>query len=192
MFPMTEVFATERQVAFINSLASERVVPEGLAESLKRGAQFFSRADASNVIETLLSAPRAERVAFADTPERVEARELLAGLPKSKYAIPAFHLEGVLSDYRLDGELLFVEIREYRGVRYLRRLTGSVGDFTRSRLTVRDALAVLRVLEGGAREYIRKFGEHFVCCGKCGAPLTDDKSRARFLGPDCARQLGML
>ena len=131
-------------------------------------------------------------MAFEESPERKEARELMAGLPKSKYAIPAFHLEGALADYRLEGELLFVEIREYRGVRYLRRLTGSVGDFVRTRLSVRDALAVLRVLEGGARTYIQKFGEHFVCCGKCGAPLTDDKSRARFLGPDCARQLGML
>lgn len=189
---MTEIFATERQVAFINSLASERVVPEGLAETLKRGVQFLTRAGASQAIETLLAQPRATRVAFEESPERKEARELLAGLPKSKYAIPAFHLVGALTDYRLDGELLFVEIREYRGVRYLRRLTGSVGDFTRSRLSVRDALAVLRVLEGGARTYIQKFGEHFVCCGKCGAPLTDDKSRARFLGPDCARQLGML
>lgn len=187
---MTEIYATERQVAFINSLASERVVPAGLAESLKRGAQFFSRADASNVIETLLAQPRAERVSFADSPERAEARELLEALPKSKYAVPAFHLVGALADYKLEGDLLFLEIREYRGVRYLRRLTGSVGDFTRSRLSVRDALAVLRVLSGGAREYIRLFGEHFTCCGKCGAPLTDPESRARYLGPDCARQLG--
>lgn len=187
---MTEIYATERQVAFINSLASERVVPEGLAETLKRGVHFLTRAGASQAIETLLAQPRATRVAFEETPERVEARELLAGLPKSKYAIPAFHLVGALADYRLDGDLLFVEIREYRGVRYLRRLTGAPGDFLRSRLSVRDALAVLRVLEGGAREYIRKFGEHFVCCGKCGAPLTDPESRERFLGPDCARQLG--
>ena len=188
---MTEVFATERQVAFITTLASERVVPEGLAETLKRGAHFLTRAGASQVIETLLAQPRATRVAFEDSPERAEARELLAGLPKSKYAIPAFHLVGALSDYKLEGDLLFVEIREFRGTRYLRRLTGAPGDFVRSRLTVRDALAVLRVLEGGAREYIRKFGEHFVCCGKCGAPLTDPESRERFLGPDCARQLGL-
>lgn len=188
---MTEVFATERQVAFINSLASERVVPEGLAETLKLGVHFLTRAGASQAIETLLAQPRASLVAFEDSPERAEARELLEALPKSKYAVPAFHLEGALSDYKLEGDLLFLEIREYRGVRYLRRLTGSVGDFTRSRLTVRDALAVLRVLSGGAREYIRLFGEHFTCCGKCGAPLTDPESRSRFLGPDCARQLGL-
>lgn len=189
---MTEFYATERQVAFITTLAGERVVPEGLAETLKRGAQFLTRSGASQVIETLLAQPRATRVAFGDSPERAEARELLEALPKSKYAIPAFHLEGALTDYRLEGDLLFVEIREYRNVRYLRRLTGAPGDFVRSRLSVRDALAVLRVLEGGAREYIRKFGEHYTCCGKCGAPLTDPESRARFLGPDCARQLGML
>lgn len=188
---MTEFYATERQVAFINSLASERVVPAGLAETLKRGAQFLTRAGASQAIETLLAQPRATRVAFEDSPERAEARELLEALPKSKYAIPAFHLEGALADYKLEGDLLFLEIREYRNVRYLRRLTGSVGDFTRSRLSVRDALAVLRVLSGGAREYIRLFGEHFTCCGRCGAPLTTDRSRELYLGPDCAKMLGV-
>lgn len=183
--------ATERQLAFIATLRAERVVSETVAHDLALPA--LSKSVASAVIEQLLASPRVPAtVSFgAETPERAEARELLASLPKSKFAVPARLLEGALTDYTVDGSLLFLEVKEYRGTRYLRRLTGSVGDFVRSRLTVRDSLAVMKVLSGDSLEYIRLFGEHFVCCGKCGAPLTDDRSRARFLGPDCAKQLGV-
>lgn len=32
------------------------------------------------------------------------------------------------------------------------------------------------------------YGQHFHECGRCGSPLSDDDSKARGLGPDCARK----
>jgi hypothetical protein len=155
----------------------------------------LARADVSRYIDTLLASPRvAPKVSFS--PAGDDSRSLLASLPLAKFAVPASHLEGALSDYAPTGDLVFVETREFetpdgRTVRYMRRLTGAPSDFTRSRFSPADALAVARVLSADTLAYIRAFGQHFTVCGKCASPLTDARSRARFLGPDCARQLGV-
>lgn len=191
--------ATPRQVSFLRSLLAERVVPAGIASAVLSAGSLdaLARADVSRYIDTLLASPRANapRVTFGDAPAS-DSRSLLASLPVAKFAVPASHLEGALSDYAPTGDLVFVETREFstpdgRVVRYLRRLTGAPSDFTRSRFSPADALAVARVLNADALAYIRAFGEHFTVCGKCASPLTDERSRARFLGPDCARQLGV-
>ena len=193
--------ATPRQVAFLRSLLAERVVPAGIASAVLSAGSLdaLERADVSRYIDTLLASPRvAPKVSFrpaSDAPAS-DSRALLASLPVAKFAVPASHLEGALSDYAPTGDLVFVETREFttpdgRAVRYLRRLTGAPSDFTRSRFSPADALAVARVLNADALAYIRAFGEHFTVCGKCASPLTDARSRARFLGPDCARQLGV-
>jgi hypothetical protein len=184
--------ATERQVAFLRSLLAERAVPAEIASAVLVSGSLdaLARADVSRYIDTLLASPRvAPKVSFAPT-------GALASLPLAKFAVPASHLEGALSDYTPTGDLVFIETREFtapdgRTVRYMRRLTGAPSDFTRSRFSREDALAVARVLSADTLSYIRAFGEHFTVCGKCASPLTDARSRARFLGPDCARQLGV-
>jgi hypothetical protein len=37
-------------------------------------------------------------------------------------------------------------------------------------------------------EYQAAYGRHFHRCGRCGSPLSDRDSKARGLGPDCARK----
>jgi len=192
MSGFTAPLATERQVAFLRSLLTERAIPSEIASAILMSGSLeaLARADASRFIDALLASPRvAPKVSFAPT-------GALASLPLAKFAVPASHLEGALSDYAPTGDLVFIETREFetpdgRTVRYLRRLTGAPSDFTRSRFSREDAHAVARVLLADPLTYIRAFGEHFTVCGKCASPLTDARSRARFLGPDCARQLGV-
>ena len=180
-------FATERQVAYLASLVARRVVPAEIAPLVTGDLSFLTRAEASKAIDALLAAPLAPAGVA-----RAGVAEALSALPKSKYAVPAAHLAGALQDYTLTNDLLFVEVREYRGTLFMRRLSGAPGAFSRARLTTRDTLAVAGVLAQRPVEYITLFGQHYTCCGRCAAPLTDSASRARFLGPDCARQLGVL
>lgn len=176
---------TERQKAFIESLVEERDVSADILETV-RNSELTKRA-ASAIIDELLKAPKLGPV-FRST-DSVRGR--LEELPHSKYAIPMNEIAPVLSDKAIHGEYLFVEIRQYQGHTYLRRLAGSPGDFTRYRMSREDTLAVCNVLKNNTLEYIKTFGRVYTCCGKCGAPLTDDVSRARMLGPDCARMLGV-
>lgn len=176
---------TERQKSFITSLVEEREVPSDISETLNAGE--VSKREASRIIDVLLSAPRVAPV-FR---ERHPLVERLEALPLSKYAIPMREIAPVLSENAVHGDYLFVEIRKYMERTYLRRLSGAPGDFMRSRMSNQDSFAVCDVLDQNPLEYIQTFGRVYTCCGKCGAPLTDDKSRARLLGPDCARQLGV-
>lgn len=187
MLTETLTYASERQVAYLTSLLARRVVPAEIAALVAGGTSYLTRVDASKAIDALLAAPLAPAGQV-----RVEMSEALSAIPKSKYAVPAGHLAGALQDYTLTNDLLFVEVREYRGTLFMRRLSGAPGAFSRARFTARDTLAVARVLAQRPVEYITQFGQHYTCCGKCGAELTDSASRARFLGPDCARQLGVL
>jgi len=73
---------------------------------------------------------------------------------------------------------------------YMRRLTGSVGAFNRYKLTKNDTLALVELIARDAYKYTKLFGEHYSCCGKCGAELTDPISRQYQLGPDCRKAFG--
>jgi len=170
-------FATERQMAFIKNLIAERdVAPISFAG--------MTVGEASSKIEELLATPKKQAI--------VRFSETLAGLPKSKYALPYQLVAPVFTDNtQFNNDYLFVEVREYRGTTYMRKLQGSLGGFTRTRLTRDEEQSIYNILSMNPVEYITKFGEVFSCCGKCGAALTDAISRARLLGPDCARSLGV-
>jgi hypothetical protein len=173
---MTTSFATERQMAFIRNLVAERgVAPVDFAGMTVR--------EASAQIEQLLATPKKSSV--------VRFSDVLSTLPKSKYALPYQLVAPVFTESNFDNDYLFVEVREYRGTTYMRKLHGSLGDFVRTRFTRDEEQSLFNILKENPVEYIQKFGEVFSCCGKCGASLTDEASRARLLGPDCARSLGV-
>jgi hypothetical protein len=122
--------------------------------------------------------------------EWAELYEALSKLPKSKYAIPTSE---IISDFLADkihGDLLFVEVREYKKTPYLRKLSGSIGYFTRIKPNALDTLAFVRILASDPHKYARIFGEHYRCCAKCGAELTDERSRELSLGPECRKAFG--
>lgn len=173
---MTISFATERQLAFIRNLVSERdVAPIEFAGMTVK--------EASEKIEALLAMPKKRSlVSFSD---------MLSDIPKARYALKYEEAIPALERTNLSNDHLFLEVREYRGTLYMRQLHGSIGDFTRTRFTASEVRSLHDIIKREPVRYIQRFGELFSCCGKCGASLTDEASRARLLGPDCARQLGV-
>jgi hypothetical protein len=170
--------ATPKQQEFIADLLASRQYE--LGDTL-----IDSPRAASNLISELMMAPY-KAIQGTDT----ELFEALSSVQKSKYAIPTSEL--ILDFYteRIDSELLFIEVKEHRSRLQIRRLHGAVGDFTRTRMTRQDSLSILRHIAQDTYKYTKLFGEHFVCCGKCSAPLTDDTSRRIQLGPDCRKAFG--
>lgn len=172
--------ATPRQAEFITELLESRnyVIGDTVVNSPK---------EASDLISRLLSAPFKTKETTIDK----ELFEALSAVQKSKYAIPTNELILDFFDEKIHTDMLFVEVKEYRDKLTIRRLHGSVGDFMRTRLSRKDSLSILRHIAHDTYKYARLFGEHFSCCGKCSAPLTDDKSRRLQLGPDCRKAFGL-
>lgn len=175
--------ASERQQAFIRTLIEERVCDR---EAVLADLPFYSSKDASAVIGRLLDAPRKESA-------KPKGNPLLADIPKAKYAIPTAEL-AVVSDLvgleAVKNDLLFLEVKEYKGTVYMRRLLGAPGAFTRVRLSHEAVAALASILKADPYKYTRLFGEHYACCGKCGAELTDEESRRLMLGPVCRQAFG--
>lgn len=188
MTTMTAVApATEKQLAFIQSLLDQRDVDPEYVAVIKDVMYTLNKGQASGVIDKLVAAPRKTKSKAATAP----APELLA-IPKSKYAIPAEHAHALSldADTSIHGDLLFLEVREYMKHVYMRRLTGAPGGFTRHKLSRDDTIALAKYIARDPYEFARLFGEHYSCCGKCGAELTDPTSRELQLGPECRKAFG--
>jgi len=176
--------ATERQQAFIRTLVEERVCDR---EAVLADLPFYSTKDASAVISRLLDAPKIAK-------EFRPANQELDGLPKSKYAVPTTELALIADLVGMDAvknDLVFLEVKEYRGTVYMRRLSGAPGSFIRVRLSKDAVSALSSILKTDPYKYARLFGEHYRCCGKCGAELTDEESRRLMLGPICRKAFGV-
>ena len=175
--------ATTPQKDFLVALLRDREVPADLRAELDSRWNDLTKAEASVAIGTLKELPFARRTSFAS--------DALADLPKSFYAVPSLFANNALTDLHVENDLLFVVIDEFRGTRYMRQVLGSVGDFNRSRMSARDVRAIANILKADPMSYITLFGEHFSVCGKCGARLTDERSREAGFGPECRRTLGI-
>lgn len=70
------------------------------------------------------------------------------------------------------------------------RHTGGVGDVRSIPLGSASVVKLAEYLLGlGDDEFLAAqaaYGRHFHTCGRCGSPLSDDESKRRGLGPDCA------
>ena len=176
--------ATTPQKDFILSLLADREVPEDLRATLDSEWATLTKVGASVAITTLKGLPYSRKnVKFVDP--------VLAGLPHSFYAIPTYQADSAVADLNLNGDLLFVEVAQYMGTVYMRALHGAPGRFNRERVSRRDVTAIANLLNLDPMKYIRLFGQHFTVCGKCGAELTDQKSRESGFGPQCRKQLGL-
>lgn len=184
--------ATPAQVSFIKDLIEAKNVGEtGRAKIVLRQIEEgkLDKKEASKIIDELKVLP----VQKTFTPKGAAAttmQELLALVPKSKYAISMDELDLALEE-TVNGDTIFVEIKEYMNSLYIRRLHGSVGGFTRTKLSFNDARAIVAVLKKEPVKYVQLFGELHKCCGKCGADLTDEISRALKIGPKCRQTFGI-
>jgi hypothetical protein len=183
--------ASDKQITFINELLDSRVIPP--MDPILRGftvdrfgmLSTIDKRTASAVISALLGLPK------LTTPAESSLQHILASIPKSKYAIPVDELDiAPLTGTPLTGDLLFIEVREYHDVLYMRRLTGAPGAFNRDKMPAGDVKIIVDLIATHPYKYTRLFGENYSCCGKCGAELTDPQSRAFFLGPECRKAFG--
>ena len=186
--PIVKDAASEKQVAFIDSLLTERELDAIQVSSFRSMLPTLTKKQASGTIDLLLRLPqKATKVPGAD---KSVLQEALSSAPKSKYAIPASELDISLEGTPLTGDLLFIEVKEYMGNLYMRRLTGSVGGFTRHRVPSQDSITIMNLISQDPYKYAKIFGEHYSCCGSCGAELTDPVSRDLQLGPECRKKFG--
>lgn len=174
--------ASEAQTTFIAALLEKQDVPDQLSAAIA-AAGPLTKLSASIIISTLLKLPVKPRPVVAFVPV---AEPVLEGLPYSKYAVPTLELSGIS-----DQELLFVEIKEYRNRVYMRKLVGAPGRFNRLRLAPAVVAEIAAVIAKDPLHYSQLFGKHYQVCGRCAAELTDEISRAHFLGPTCRKAMGL-
>ena len=176
--------ATDRQIAYIESLVAKRDFPAAATLDVKA----LTKDQASNWISKLVRAPF--KPVATPVAAGVAGPHPLDDIEVSAYAVPTAGLQ--IPGHVFRGDLAFFEVRMYKGHKFLNILTGAPGDFNRTRVRAPGALSGLAAVIGGRHvEYARLFGEHFTCCGRCKAPLTDQRSRELFLGPDCRKLWGL-
>lgn len=183
--------ASPKQISFIKDLIDRKNLNDtakALTVLAKIAANKLDKTEASQLIDELIKAP----VRVTSTPAATSAGKLqaiLAEVPKAKYAIPMDEIDlGI--DEKVNGDILFIEVREYMNVLYMRRLHGAPGNFNRSKLNFKDTELLIELVKKNPLKYTQLFGEVHKCCGKCGAELTDQLSRELKLGPRCRKEFG--
>lgn len=189
----TIIKPTERQVAYLTDLTTKRqVVPgEDAATSLAKLTKWLagpvSKADVSAAIDRNRVKPlRLQGVTMARPIPHKPQPAVPSTVLDSKYAIFTSVLENVPANWKVQ-EHLFIEIKEFRKKRVVRRLLGNVGGFTRNFMPADLVEEILAKLENPEFAFSAStlFGEVHQCCGTCGAALTDDVSLETKQGPIC-------
>ena len=188
ILPIVKDAASEKQVAFIDSLLNERELDAVQVTSFRSMLPTMTKKQASGMIDLLLRLPQRSTKVPGATKSLLQ--EALSKAPKSKYAVPVSELDISLEDTPLTGDLLFIEVKEYMNNLYMRRLTGSVGGFTRHKVPSQDSIVIMNIIAKDPYKYAKIFGQHYSCCGSCGAELTDPVSRDLQLGPECRKKFG--
>ena len=182
----TNNIASEKQVKYVTDLLATRVCDSAEKERLADliVANKLTKSDASAAIDSLKDAPRKSSPVSP-------MQTLLASVPKSKYAVPTADLELLESEDDFEVDLVFLELKEFNGTLYVRRLLGAPGRFNRVRMTAQQTKDLMAVVASDPYRYAKLFGEHYACCGSCGAELTDERSRELMLGPECRKKFGL-
>jgi len=189
--------ATTAQREYIASLWKRKDVSK-LQDMQSYREQYITstleKRTASRLIDLLFALPKRSE------PQKSPVSEALERIPKSFYAIPAEMIQNYLPDIELYGnDLLFIEVKmlpkSYRrpqGLKVMRRLHGSVGGFSRSRISDKNVVSLVKQIETDPVKFARLFGEHYGVCGRCAAKLTDHISRRTQFGPECRKVLGII
>jgi hypothetical protein len=185
MTEMTFIPASDKQIGFLSDLLLNREYDEDkkseISDLIECGT--LDKASASLYIDALVNSPRVPTV-------RSGMQELLASVPKSKYAIPTDELEEFELEDKFRGDISFFELKEFMGTLYVRQLHGAPGSFSRSAISAAGVRAVIALIQLDPYKYAKLFGTHYACCGSCGAELTDTRSRELQLGPECRKKFG--
>lgn len=214
---MTTMIATPEitgpQRKFLDSLVKERdwkladVLTVRVAKIVSRSTvgeplvAFVAKKDASHAIDVLLK--KCPKIAPVLVPGgktlnvKDKALATIADIPGAykgvKYAVKN-------TDPKSPNVWVFYEVKEYKGKRYLNRLTGSVGGWHRSYVSYKDYAGIIQRVKDS--DYITPEGEHLTgpmaaaalfsdmhgVCACCGAKLSNGKSIAQKFGPICVKK----
>lgn len=167
--------ATEKQISFIRTLATERDVTMPDTKAL-------SRADASRFINSLLAMPKAPVAADATLVKAVEGLNL-SHVPSGRYA--ASDDNGVTRFFKIDNvedgkwaKWVFVKIMasatEYRQ-----------GAQKPNQVYNGKSLHALTEIATDPKAASIRYGQELGVCGVCGRTLTDPASISKGIGPIC-------
>jgi hypothetical protein len=203
----TYIPATDKQIKYLDDLAEVRDISEAMRSDYQARKATLDKKKASELIGTFLKFPKKPKQLPLPLPTpEVNYSELvkkqvpnlygqlidaLRTIPMSKYAIPVSELMVDLLKDPVHGDLVFLEVKEYKEKVYMKRLFGAPGAFSRVKPNVEDALAFVGIIQQDSYKYTKLFAEHYQCCGKCGAELTDPTSRKLMLGPECRKAFGL-
>lgn len=192
MTTVTFFEASPKQIQFITDLIEKKNLGEterAKAALIQIADKTLDKKEASKFIDEFIVAKPIASTSTAVPSATSKIQTLLAEVPKAKYAVPMDEIDlGI--DETVNGDILFIEVREYMNVLYMRRLHGAPGNFNRSKLSFKDTELLINLVKKNPLKYTQLFGEVHKCCGKCGADLTDQLSRELKLGPRCRKEFG--
>lgn len=172
--------ATERQMAFLKSLFSERAGNE-VAEAIRtvllaeHRAGRLTKRIASQAIEQVKAIPLAVAPRTAGTPA--------PKVPEGRYALAT-----------QAGHLAFYQVEEgtgkWQGRTFISQLIGAPGSYNENRLPRARQAALLEEIAKDAQGAAAAYGKAWKRCGKCHAELSDVRSRAAGYGMTCASNQG--
>jgi hypothetical protein len=184
--------ATPKQVALIEDLFNRKGIPTHIREQTRA---LYQRADQrpAHEIRTLIDGMFTLPDAPATRPANETVNDLIRRLnvPKSMYAVSLALLTPSLKELAHGNQYLFAQISEFKDTQYVRVLRGAPGSFNREKPTYRDQVDLVNIIATSPQLFAQTFGLVYTCCGSCGAELTDDRSRALKLGPECRKKFGL-
>ena len=188
--------ATEKQVAFIESLLAEREFDGVTIETVqgtkvirsKKTGSIAEKRDASKLIDVLKAAPRKVAPKVEDKGTKPAGLDL-SDLPAGLYGVPngetrlKVRVEHGKPGTRWEGWTFVKDGAEYgQQKRYglQRPGQGYQGEI----------VPQLEAIKADPQEAMKEYGRLTGRCGNCNRPLEDEDSVARGIGPICAANLG--
>ncbi|UVG35084.1 hypothetical protein SEA_CECE_335 [Microbacterium phage Cece] len=186
--------ATQKQQSFIDTLIAEREVSADDLDKFRthRVHPSFSTIAASLMIEKLRTLPKKAAPVVSAPAASIwdQVNVALEPVDTSFYGIPA----GLLAAHDIDlngNDFLFIRVRTYKGRKFVSRVYGAPVRPNYQRITnPRTLITLAEVIQTDAETFIHNWFEHSGRCGRCNAVLTDQKSRAAGLGPECRKIIG--
>lgn len=171
--PAKDYTPSEAQVRFLNNLLDEREHSYTEAQIAEGKADWRK---IRPMLDALKAAPRRAYQAPVETPAPVatptRTRLDFSAITDGNYAIRA---DGVVKFYRVSTSKGGYKNVQVRASDALYMQYGKAG------------IAILhRIVEAGLEESRMLFATELERCWRCGKTLTDEESRARGMGPDCA------
>jgi hypothetical protein len=178
---------TPRQIEFIESLRAERALTPADVAWLDSNPPT-TKARASEIITSLLAAPKTPTAVAAASPANVSRSRYPSPelLPEGRYALPE-QAGAQITFWRVDRP---AEGR-WAGYVFVKACYGSPGSLRYERVDTRSGIEVAaRIAEYGAERASKLFGTELGTCGVCGSPLTNRESRELGIGPVCRAKVG--